>query len=264
MKKEGELINKIKLLLKRVKAPEYLHKFGPKKYKLWEKVYALFLRLEWKFSFRRTSKMCNQLGIKCPSKSVLHSTLSDIPWKFIRNMLRISVNRKTNIAAMDGTTLSQTNPSWHYVNRAGIDIRHRKTVKLSILVDTRTKKILSARFRKERVHDIRDAKYLIRNSSQKPKTLVADKGYDAEWFHRFLLDQGIRVCIPVRKGISRGLCRKRSKCHKRTYGRREMSESSIFKLKKLFGSSMNSILAKNQRSEMFLRMILYNINYWLI
>lgn len=130
------------------------------------------------------------------------------------------------------------------------------------LVDTRTKKILSARFRKEVVHDIKDAKYLIKNSSSKPRTLVADKGYDAEWFHAFLHERGIRVCIPTRKGRNHGFYRKRSKCHKRKYGRREMGESSFSKLKRLFGVSVSCNLARTQRAESFLKIILYNINYW--
>lgn len=262
MKREVKLVNKIKHLLKRIKAPEYLHKFGPKTYRLWEIVYNLFLRVEWRCSFRRTSKLCKQLGIKCPSKSTLHYTLKRIPWKFLKNMLKASVTRAVNVASMDGTTFSQSNPSWHYVERAGINLRHKKPVKLSILVDTRTKKILSARFRKKVVHDIKDAKSLIKNSSQKPKTLVADKSYDAEWFHEFLHEMGIKVCIPVRKKARYGFYRKRSKCHKKTYGRREMSESSISKLKRLFGISINCSTAHNQRAESFLRMISYNINYF--
>jgi len=259
MKKEVELIKKVNLLLKRINAPEYLHKFGPKTYKLSEVVYTLFLRTEWKCSFRRTVKLCTQIGIKCPSKSTLHYTLKRIPWNFIKNMLNVSIRRSVNLAAMDGTTLSQSNPSWHYINRTGIDMRQRKPVKLSVLVDTKTKKILSARFRKKIVHDIKDAKYLIKNSSQKPNTLVADKSYDAEWFHKFLHERGIKVCIPVRKGINHGFYRKRSKCHKKTYGRREMSESCFSKLKKLFGNSLNSVSAHMQRAEIFFRMICYNL-----
>ena len=263
MDKENELINKTKLLLKQAGVPDYLHQYGPKKYKLWEKVYCLFLRTEWRYSFRRTEKICKQLGIKCPSKSVLQYTLMHLPWIFLKNMLTASVERNTNVAAMDGTTLSQSNPSWHYVNRAGIDIKQRKNVKLSTLIDTKTKKILSAKYRKNVVHDIKDAKYLIKNSSSKPRTLVADKGYDAEWFHAFLHDQGIKVCIPTRKGINRGFYRKRSKCDKRTYHRRVMNESVFSKLKRLFGVSVSCNLARSQRAESFLRMILYNINYWL-
>ena len=264
MKRQTKLVNKVKHLLKRINAPEYLHKFGPKKYKLWEIVYNLFLRTEWKCSFRRTTKLCNQIGIKCPSKSTLQYTLKRIPWKFLKNMLNASIKRVVNVAAMDGTAFSQSNPSWHYIQRAGINIYKRDTVKLSILVDTRTKKILFAKFRKKVVHDIKDAKYLIKNSPKKPRTLVADKGYDAEWFHEFLHDQGIKTCIPVRKGIHHGFYRKRSKCDKRTYGRREMSESSFSKLKRLFGSSLNCISAHMQRAEIFLRIICYNISSYFL
>lgn len=138
MKKEDKLVNKIKLLLRKLNCPRWLHHFGPKKYKLLEKVYCLFLKTEWRYSFRRTKKMCKQLGIKCPSKSVLQYTLMHLPCIFLKNMLTASVKRSTNVAAMDGTTFAQSNPSWHYINMAGIDIKQRKNIKLSTLVDTRT------------------------------------------------------------------------------------------------------------------------------
>jgi len=32
------------------------------------------------------------------------------------------------------------------------------------------------------------------------KVLIADRGYDADWFRRALRDKGIEPCIPARKG----------------------------------------------------------------
>jgi len=48
MEKEDLLLNKVKLLLARIKAPRHLNKYGSKKYTLAEQVYSLFLRAEWK------------------------------------------------------------------------------------------------------------------------------------------------------------------------------------------------------------------------
>lgn len=266
MKRDDVLIKKVTYLLKRVGAPTHLNKYGPKKYSLAEKVYALFLRSEWKASFRRTKQLCNDVGISCPSKSTLHYILNKIPWNFIKNMLNVTITKQTSLAAIDGTGLSRNRLSQHYILRAGIDVKKHKPSKLSILVDTSNKKILSARFRKNLAHDIKDVKYLINHSPQKPNKIVADKGYDAEWFREFLALQGIGFCIPTKGKVVHGFYRKRNKCDQRTYRRRPMVESSFFRLKQLFGHSVSCVKARNMRAEVFIRIILYNLSlgFWMI
>jgi len=260
MKKEDLLLNKIKLLLARVNAPKHLNKYGPKKYILAEKLHTLFLRAEWKTSFRRTKRDCNFLGIACPSKSALQASLANLPRWLLGLLLKLTANLvRVDVAAMDATGLQQSMPSWHYVNKAGIDIRQRKPAKLSILISTRSKKILAASYRKNNVHDIRDARKLLLNADTKPATLVADKAYDAEWLHELCHELGIKVIIPVRKGIAHGFYRKRMQFNARIYHRRSMVESAFSKLKRMFGSSVRCISVKAQRSEIYCSMILYNL-----
>jgi transposase len=260
MKKERNLINKVNCLLKRIGAPTYINKYGPKKYTLAEKVYALFLRSEWQSSFRRTVYICKEIDMPCPSKSTLQYILKRIPWQFVKNMLKATVRKQTDLAAIDGSSLSRSTLSEYYTMRAGINIRERKSTKLSIMTDTRTKKILSARVRKKSAHDIRDVKYLIKYSAVKPKKIVADRGYDAEWFRDFLDRRGIGFCIPTKGKVVYGYHRKRNKCDQRTYRRRPMVENSFFRLKQLFGRSVNCVLARTMRAEIFLRIILYNLS----
>ena len=260
MKKENYLLNKVKYLLKRIGAPKYINKYGPKKYTLAEKLYNLFLRSEWKSSFRKTVSLCSQIDISCSSKSTLNYTLKKIPWQFIKNMLKATITKETYIAAIDGTGLSRNRLSEHYTLRAGINIMKRKAAKLSMLIDTKTKKILSARFRKKTAHDIKDVKYLLNEAITKPKKLVADKAYDAEWFREFLALQGIECCIPVKKNAKKGFYRKKSMFDKRTYNRRVMIESSFFRLKQLYGHTLNCIKAVSMRNEVYLRLILYNLS----
>jgi len=162
--------------------------------------------------------------------------------------------------AIDGSSLGRTLPSWHYIIRAGINIRERKPVKLSIAVDTRSKKILSARVRSKIAHDMKDVKCLMKHLAKKPSKVIADKGYDAEWFRAMLAEQGIGYCIPTKGKVVHGFYRKRNKVDKRVYRRRAMVESSFFRLKQLFGRSVNCIQYKMIRNELFLRMILYNLN----
>ena len=162
MKKSISLLHKVKLLLKRIGAPIYINKYGPKQYTLAEKLYSLFLRSEWKSSFRRTVKLSKDIGITTQSKSTLHYTLHKIHWTFIKHMLKATVLRHAYLVAIDGSSLGRNFPSWHYILRAGINILERKPVKLSIalLLNCGIKEeliqiflsrtfILSARFKSE-------------------------------------------------------------------------------------------------------------------
>ena len=56
--------------------------------------------------------------------------------------------------------------------------------------------------------------------------LIADRGYDADWFRKALRDKGIRPCIPGRK--SRG---KAVRYDKRRYKRRNRIEIMFGRLK---------------------------------
>ena len=71
MSKKNKLVNKVKHLLRKCDMPRFLHHFGPKIYELWQHVFALFVKAECQFSYRRVSKFLKQLGFKIASKSTL-------------------------------------------------------------------------------------------------------------------------------------------------------------------------------------------------
>lgn len=56
--------------------------------------------------------------------------------------------------------------------------------------------------------------------------LLADRGYDADWFRKSLVDRGIQPCIPGRKSR-----KKTVKYDKRRYRRRNRIERMFGKLK---------------------------------
>ena len=58
--------------------------------------------------------------------------------------------------------------------------------------------------------------------------LLADRGYDADWFREALKDKGIRPCIPGRKSRSKSV-----KHDKRRYKRRNRIEIMFGRLKDL-------------------------------
>lgn len=179
MKKKNKLVNKVKRLLRRLGHPRWLHHYGPKTYEFLEHLQALLMRFFCRLSYRRIVQLFDLLGTRCPSKSALHYTAKKLDSTFWHKVIK-ATSGIPHLVAIDGTGLSRTNPSYHYLKR--IDGKIPKiSVKLSAAYDTRRKKFCAANIRILAAHDIRDVKSLLKQN--KPCVLVADKAYDAAWLH---------------------------------------------------------------------------------
>ena len=267
-KKKKRLIHKVKRLLRQTGIPRWLNHLGSKKYEFWQHALALIVKQECKLGYRRVSRLLNWLGYKTPTYSALAKMLKRVPWQLWQKVLNLTNKQKLNLVAIDGTGLSRPLPSPYYYRRIDKPYPVEVPLKLSIAIDTRTKRVLSLRLRAKSCHDIRDAKYLINRLPSLPRKLVADKGYDAEWLHRFCYDKGIKAVIPIRnygkpKHRSMSL-RNNQNIKKKTYGRREMVESVIGALKRKFGASVSSISAHTRRAEIYCRAIAHNIIAYLV
>ena len=262
MKREVRLINKIKRLLKRLGCPRFLHRFGPKKYELYIHLSSLLIRHFCQLSYRRIVKLLNLLGFSCPSKSALQYNAKKIPTNLWSQAIKITSGGLHHIVAIDSTGLSRTNPSYHYIKR--IDGKLPKTpIKLSIAFDTKKKKFCAGKIRVLPTHDIKDFKYLAKQS--KPNIIVADKAYDANWLHEYCNANNIEAHIPLRnygkpkhKNLS---CRMKSakRFRKRTYNRRSLAETSVWCLKGKYGSSISSKGAKTIKADVYGRMLCHNL-----
>ena len=264
MVKEERLINKFKRLLRRLGMPRWLHRFGPKKYELANHLLALVLKQECKLGYRRVTRMLRGLGVKCACYSALWHAMNRMPLSLWQRVLSATTGNKSYMIAIDGTGMSRSLPSPYYYRRIDKPYPVEIPLKLSIAIDTKTKKILALRMRATRAHDIKDAKYLIKRSPQ-TRWLVADKAYDAEWLHEYCQNKGIKVCIPIReygkrRNWRRSLRRRNQKnVHHKRYGRREMIESTFKAIKTKFGASIASHKISAQRAEAYCRAIAHNI-----
>ena len=264
MEKEIKLINKIKRLLRRLGCPRWLHHFGPKKYEFLEHLTALLVRAFCRLSYRRAVEFLDLMGIRCPSKSALQYTTKRLNAGFWQRILQITCGA-SYLIAIDSTGLSRTNPSYHYLKR--IDGKMPKIpIKVSTAFDTRKKKFCAAKIRVLPAHDIKDAKALL--AKTKPKILVADKGYDANWLHKYCNENNIKAHIPIRAGYSksshyRHTARKNAikKFNLRTYHRRELIESGNSSIKRKYGSSVSSKTVRTIRTEIYARLTCHNIFY---
>jgi len=265
MEKETKLVNKVKRLIRKAGLPRWLHRYGPKKYEFWHHALALIVKQECRLGYRRVSRLLNWLGFKTPTYSALAKMFKRLHWSVWQKILNITNGQKLNIVAIDGSGMSRPLPSPYYYRRIDKPYPVEIPLKLSIAVDTRTKKIVALRLKARNSHDIKDVRYLIRKLPSKPNKLVADKAYDAEWLHQFCKDRGIEAVIPIRNkgkprvGVTRLRYTSQKKFRDRTYHRREMAESVFGAIKRKFGASVSSLSIHTKRAEVYCRAIAHNI-----
>jgi len=259
-KKETKLVKKLNALLKQLNCREYLHHFGPKKYKFVHHACALLLKETLKCSFRRISKILNLLGVKVPTYSALCKSRKRIPVAVWQKLLTLTAGITSGKIAIDGTGFSRTNPSFHYVKR--IDRREpvKKFGKLSALFDIVRKKFLRLRIRSKARHDIIDAKPLL-STTKGITRLYGDKGYDAESLHRYCLERNIQTFIPKRKNSKKGWARRRQMKNfsEKEYHKRNLIESGFGSLKRKYGGFVLARKAKAMKVEIYCKAISHNL-----
>lgn len=267
MKEKIKLVNKVKRLIRKAGLPRWLHHYGPKKYEFWHHAIAYLVKQECKLGYRRVTRLLRWLGIKCPCPSALCTSFNKISLPLWQRLLAATSSSKINLAAIDASGLSRPLPSPYYYKRIDKPYPIDIPLKISLVVDTRTKKILALRLRSRNAHDIRDFRYLIRRLPHKPNKIVADKGYDANWVHKLCYSLSILAIIPARDYGSSKIPRYNTRYRKRgmklfskrAYNRREIIEAVISAFKRKFGASVSSIKFSAQRAELYCRAIAHNI-----
>ena len=260
MKQTRNLQIKIKRLLQKLKLPEFLHHFGPKKYKLEDHVSGLLVMQICNSSLRRTELILNLFGAKAPNYSTLCKARKRIPIKLWQKLLTITAGLSSGKVAIDGTGFSKTNPSFHFLKR--IDgINPKRYTKLSALQDIETKKFLVMRIRGIPRHDMQDVKYILKRCG-KLKTFLADTGYDAEWLHEFCYGKNIQTYIPPRRNVKIRKFRKRQMKNwdKKVYNKRSNVEAGFSAIKRKYGSNVRSKKVVGQRVEILCKGICHNLN----
>ena len=264
MKKEKGLINKIKHLLRKGNAPRYLHHFGPKIYELWHHVFALMFKENCQLSYRRTKEILEGLNFCVASKSTLQRYAAKLKLPFWQKLLNLTIKGHIVVGSIDGTGMERTNTSWHYIKRINGNVNKRH-YKLSIF--SSKNKILSLRIRAKPSHDCTDVKYLLKNASKLPKIISMDKGYDAEWIHKLCrYEYGMESIIPTRARAKTGFFRRKMQKDfpQKRYNKRSRVESVFHALKQKFGASVSSKNIAPARTQMYCRVILHNITFFML
>ena len=165
------------------------------------------------------------------------------------------------LAAIDGTTMSRSNPSQHYLKRIDRSEPISRPVQDVVMVDVLRRKFLSWRIRAKARGEKCDVPYLVRHSPTPPELVLMDKGFDSNPLHGWLRERGIWSVAPVRKHCKRGQYRRQLRdCFDYgLYWQRSIVECLFSAVKRLFGSHVRARSARMQRAEISTRFIAYNI-----
>jgi transposase len=256
------LFKKITEHLSAAGVPRYIQRCGPHKFRTAELVLGLAVREAYRLSYRRAAAFLDEYYNLQLHWTTLQKAAARLPAVFWHQVLCATAQIASMLAAIDATGYTRSCPSEHYLRR--IDgVRPQVPVKLSILVDVETRKILSARVRVKPAHDVRDVHGLIQRAAEKPFVLVMDKGYDSEPLHEWLDEWGVWSIAPTRRGCRRGRHRTRLRDHfpSEEYAQRNIVESVFKRLKALFGGHVRGRSARTVRAELFTRLILHNISW---
>ena len=128
MEKQTKLLIKIQLLLKQLNCREYLHHFGPKKFKLKHHFLALISMEAFQLSLRRVEKLLLTFGIIVPTYSALCRSRKRIPTAIFERLVNVTSGLNHEVVAIDSTGFSKTNPSFHYIKRIDSEIRHQRAI----------------------------------------------------------------------------------------------------------------------------------------
>jgi hypothetical protein len=262
MRKLKTLKDKAYDLWKKAKLPKFLNKFGPKVTPGYL-TYACHLEYTTHApAWRRAANFMENYHEDSRHWTTWQKAISKWPqwvWDAIEDA---SVEEEVcEIAAIDGTTISRTDASQHYLRRIDRDGEISRPVQEVIMVDVVNRKFLSWRIRAKARGEKCDVPYLIRRSPCKVQGVLLDKGFDSNPLHSFLREKGIWSVAPVRKGCKRGRYRKelRDFFDWALYWQRNIVESLISAIKRLFGSHVRARSAHMQRAELSSRFIAYNI-----
>lgn len=267
MKKRESLEDKAYRLWKVADLPDFLNKYGPKQTPGWV-IYLCHLEYTTHApAWRRAANFMTDYHQQSRHWTSWQKAISKWPQWVWDALARASAGKEEcHMAAIDGTTMSRSNPSQHYLKRIDQEETVARPIQDVIMIDIQRRKFLSWRIRIKPRGEKCDVPYLMKKSPVLPELVVMDKGFDSNPLHTWLRDHGIWSVAPVRVGCKRGSYRRQLRdCFDwALYWQRNLVECMISAVKRLFGSHVRARGARMQRAEIFSKFIAYNIGACLI
>lgn len=262
MTKQQRLIDKAKHLVRAARLPRFFNRFGRRWHPTWQVYLAHLVYTTYRLSWPRTAKFMTEFYGLAMDWTCWRKAICGWPRWAWQAIGRASVGDvPCEWAAIDGTTISRSNPSQHYLHRIDREDVVKRPLQEVVMIDIARRKFLSWRIRTKPRGEKCDVPYLVRQSPTTPEGVLMDKGFDAEWLHQHLDDNGIWSVAPTRKGCRRGKHRKilRDCFDYCLYWQRSIVECLFSAIKRLFGVHVRSRTWIMQQAELHNRFIAYNI-----
>jgi hypothetical protein len=264
MDKKDRLDRKIYRLFRCAGHPRWVHVMGPKKFETWVLCLGLIVQQVYRLSYRRAMRFLDEyFNIKL-HWTTLQKAAKRLPKSLWQSLLAATIEfPDVYLAAADGTGFSRSGPSHYYLNRIDRSGPVGRPVQAMVLVDVKRRKFLSGNFFAKPRGETQSIPGLHKKCPKPPEVLLMDKGFDAEWLHRWLNVHGTFSVAPARKNCRRGRHRKlmRDCMDWCLYWQRNIVECLFSALKRLFGSIVRCRHIRTQTAELFCRLIAYNIGY---
>jgi hypothetical protein len=247
--------------------PRYFSKFSNKIFCNQQKIILLVLKQKLRTTYRdlieflKISDIPIFIGLK---RIPHHTTLVKFSKKIKPSLLNLLLPfRKAKIVGLDGTGFEVENRSTHYKFRTA-RTSYRRYIKLGISADMDKQIILRQEIHKSPRNDCKD--FMPLTKGIKTKYLCADKGYDSEKNHRFVINNlKAESLICVRNLFSthyRNTVRRKvyENFDEKMYHQRSKVETIFSVIKKKYGSCLKARTFYSQKKEILCKLIAYNLD----
>jgi transposase len=258
----------------------YSHKFSKKTFSQFQHLFLLVYKQFRKFTYEElltdiagNKELRVYLGLnKLPHYTTLIKFVKRLPFEVLDKLVLAFKNLvpKPKRVAIDATGFSLDNASLHYCKRIGKTVKKRQFMKATFLVDIDTYLILFCKLRKKSMHDTIDAKPMIKKLAKhyKPNVFYADRGYDDNNIFELCFEKLKAYPLILQRRLDIPKYKRKGTYRKLTfdvfdygeYLQRNKIETCNSMIKKRFNSNVKSHKYKQQKTEIFLRIIAYNID----
>lgn len=263
-----------------VELPLHYSKFSNKIYSNFQKLFLLVYKQFRKFTYEElltdiadNLTLREYLGlIEIPDYTTLIKFKKKLPFKILEKLVfafeeLISPPKKV---AIDSTGISLDNASPHYCKRTGITLKKRPFMKTTFIFELENFFILLYKLRKNQRHDVVDAKPMLKKLAEhyEPEILYGDRAYDDEKIFKIVFEELNAYPLILQKRLDIPKHRRHGFYRKKTfdvfdygeYLQRNRAESGNGMFKRRFNSVVKSRKDRNQKVEIILRVIAYNID----
>ena len=250
--------------------PRYFSRFSNRIFCNHQKLILLVLKQKLRTTYRdlveflKISDIPVYLGLKrIPHHTTLVKFAKRIKPKLLNFLLPF---KKASVVGIDATGFSVENRSRHYEKRAALT-SYKRYVKLSISADLDKQLILGQSIHKSPRHDNRDFMLLIPRTEA--KTVCADKGYDSNENHKFvMLNLKAKSLIAIKNYGNKKHRNWRKDWRKiaakqfneKEYHQRSKIETIFSCIKRKYGSRLKARDFYSQKKEVICKLIAHNID----